>query len=207
MQFSNRTNYIFEKYYLAKAKEKSKQIIFHYNQCFENLKSERIEFYLSEEKIREAVHAYFIDVIKYKESHFYCEHKFPESAEMHLDEIHSKKINNEKVASLSAKWLLRYCPASFIVPEDYVPNELERKFCLGFNEMSTLSYVYNLLNLQFPEQEEIEATKCEATKLVFENTQKLLDDILYHFKFRTYDHRHFILVFSSLVRINEALHR
>lgn len=184
MSVSKRTQFIFDTFYKDKAKAKNKRIIEHYNKYYSSIElSEKFNFRICEVKTMEYVVAYYMDVIKYKESHFYSDINYQEDSKNHLEEIHSKKINFPKVASFSAKWLLKDPPASIFYDKDYIPTDEEEQLVYTANETCVLSYVMEVIDIDFDDKNEI------------------YGDILYHFKFRNFDHRHFILIFTLIEKM------
>jgi hypothetical protein len=181
MPISKRTKFIFDNFYIEKAKSKNRHIIRHYNEYYNNIDlPDEFEFSVCEVKVMEYVIAYYLDVIKYKESHFHSDIDYEKEPDKHLAEIHNKKINSHKVASFSAKWLLKDTPASIRYKKEYSPTDKEKRLVYTANEGCVLSYVAEIL------------------KIKIDSNQEIFGDILYHFKFRKFDHRHFILIFNLL---------
>ena len=185
MRTPKRIDYAFHKYYFERSKEKHAQIINHYQKYLDNLcLSENISYSLSEVEVDEVIYAYYLDVIKYKESHFSSDIGYPSENDNYLDSIHNKFINNDKVASLSAKWLLKHQIISFNVEGSYNPTCDESTLMYSANTCCVLSYICTIL---------------ELPETALEGGDTIWDDLLYHFQYRNYDERHFFLI-NKLLR-------
>jgi hypothetical protein len=108
-----------------------------------------------------------------------------------MDEIHAqhpdpkqdKLISRAKVAAFTAKWLLKYMPIYIFPKPGYKPTEDEKIKMFHANESFALDHSTSLMGR-------------EAHLLPTET----IEDILYHFKYRSSDDRSLILAFSLLSR-------
>lgn len=129
----------------------------------------------------------YLDVIKYKDFHFYSEEEFENSPIKHLDVIHKKKlVNRAKVASFTAKWLLKESPIN-VWAKVCAPNQEETGLIYIINEACVATYIFKIVL-------EIDLNNTKISPHI--------EDILYHFKFRTFDQKSFIIMFNMLKKID-----
>lgn len=138
-------------------------------------------------------YSYFIDIIKYKEYHISPNDKSlnaysPEWVRglHHEDDKIGKRLKFSKVAAFTAKWLLKYKPISVeiidgILPQDISPEE--RRIAASINEDFALLHSLQLL--------EVDSNKIEDS---------ILMDMVYHFRYRSFDERHFFVLYENIVQ-------
>jgi hypothetical protein len=191
MSKSERVEAIFDKFYKSEAIKKANSLHSHVLQYLTAISDlEMFEASLKEFCIKRLTDAYFIDVIRYKEYHLspksvdgvkHGSMTEPWTAALHNQETGSK-INDPKIAALTVKWLLRYQPISLkgLLPYEDIPETALRK-AEFINESFALAHASSVLK-------------------VSGLSEKLVGDLLYHFKYRPYDERHFFIIFDVLSR-------
>ncbi len=143
-------------------------------------------------KLRALVHSYYLDVIRYKEYNFNPSKEdtggkkiAPFSLEW-VEYIHDsrKKISDNKAASLTCKWLMKYLPIQ-IHPRDYncVLSDDEEQVILNYNAFFSLSHCADILDISISEE--------DISPLLYE-------ELLYHLRYRNFDERHFYMVFGLI---------
>jgi hypothetical protein len=195
MSKSERVEAIFERFYKGEAIKKSNSLhshVLNYLKAIPDL--EMFEASLDEFRVKRLTDAYFIDVIRYKEYHISPkpvegEIKHGPMTEPWTVALHNQetgaRINDAKIAALTVKWLLRYQPISLkgALPFEEIPEATLRK-AEFINESFAVAHAMSLLK-------------------VAGLNEKTVADLLYHFKYRPYDERHFFLVFDVLSRVGK----
>jgi hypothetical protein len=138
-------------------------------------------------------YSYFIDVIKYKEYHLSPKDKnidpySPQWVESlhHDDKEKGKRLKFSKVAAFTAKWLLKYKPISIQLIDGILPQQVnpeEKRRASSINEDFALLHSLQLL--------EINDEKLNSN---------LLMDMVYHFRYRAFDERHFFILYENIVQ-------
>ena len=100
------------------------------------------------------------------------------------NEKNGKRLKLSKVAALTAKWLLKYKPITLLVDDDQSVKKIDphtRRIASFINEDFALSHALILMKID--------------PKKIAENMQ---EGLLYHFKYRPFDERHFFLIFEMI---------
>jgi hypothetical protein len=190
MSKSLRIEAIIREYYAERAKKKwlsLKGHAFSYLSSVEGLKN--FSASLDPIAVEQLCDAYFIDVVRYKEYHSTPDKPdikpFSEDWAFHLHSEHSgKRVKFSKIAALTVKWLLKYHPIVLQLDKGVSVSSLpsqERRTASFINEAFALSYSLDIIKVEFSK---IDPKECE--------------DLLYHFKYRNYDERHFFLLYEYL---------
>lgn len=150
--------------------------------------------------ISELTLAAFVDTIRYKEYHLTPKNNYgvdmttPNTRDWH-DALHLEPDSNSssknhslikpsKVAAFTAKWILKYKPINVIAKDEYSlinMNSEQVKRSTSFNEKFALLYCLKaIMNIDHGISHDI------------------LSTILYHFKYRQFDDRHFQIIFELL---------
>ena len=191
MSNAERVEAIFQKNYKAEAENKAHSIHTHIQSFLTEVPDmDMFEAAVDHFAIKNLTNAYFIDVIRYKEYHFTPKIKKGDSlldplSEAWTSKLHDQtdgpKINAQKIAALTVKWLLKYRPINLRTEtrENDIPEKILRK-AEFINERFSLAHTAGLLSLNLSESD--------------------LTDLLYHFRYRNYDERHFFIIFDLLKR-------
>jgi hypothetical protein len=183
---SYRIKHIYDNYYGRRAIEKFSHIC---RQCDEFCNGldfdDKFQAYYADFTIRAMVESYYLDVIRYKEYHFNPsgrEEYNPGEPRDWIEAVHHKKISKNKVAAYSAKWLLHYSPITIIPDEDHEVLANEQQKILNVNAMFCIVTIRNIL--------------AGESSTISEHFMKeeIIADMVYHFRFRTFDERHFFMV-------------
>lgn len=192
MNSSEKIDFIYLQYYKEKAKRLYDVLAEYYEKYYSELSlPEESTYSLNYVDLQESVYAYYMDVIKYKESHF-CSNsnKFEDDPLKFIEDVHVKTINDSKSAALISKWLLKNSPMSINILDYKQLSDDHRKIIHSANACCVLSYIFNILGID----DEIEFSVVQ---------DELVEDLLYHFMFRSFDHRHFIMNFNLLQELFE----
>jgi hypothetical protein len=144
-------------------------------------------------KLSALVDSYFLDEIRFKEYHFVGRgsasgEKFNDDAFFgagYADAVHKDKhLSASKIAAFTAKWILKYAPLT-IVPHSEPDNlsDDDKDRVLAANARLALGFALQCANRRSGD---------------FESA--LIADIIYHFRYRDYDERSFILIFEQMFR-------
>lgn len=190
---SERIGYIYKKFYATRAEDRSVKMAQLADAFVKGLGLEqscdvRIDF----EKIIKLVDSYFLDVIRYKEYHFTANKHFDldHNCGQWAETIHKKLINDSKVASFVAKWILMAKPIYLFPKDDKQDLSFQdEEIRVAVNELFAITNVLDALKINRNEVSE-----------------KDIDDLLYHFRFRPYNERDFFLIFETLQK-NVELNR
>jgi hypothetical protein len=190
-QVSGRIKYIYSNYYLDRAEEKFSHIIKHIDQFADQCGlSDDYSLFCSDATIKALVDSYFLDVIRYKEYHFNpvgSDRYTSSNSDVWCDAVHNKKISKSKVASYTAKWLLRYSPVLvFTDSEDrYEISSEDKKRILSINAVFCLDHIRKILS-----------TEGRCPKLL--NDDSIISEMIYSFRFRNFDERHFFTILNLI---------
>ena len=191
MSKSERIEAIVDKYYCNRMLEKANSLAGHVLLYLENKEGlDSFSASLNFVAIEKLCDAYFIDVIRYKEYHIgpsLGNHLTPFSKEwteaLHGEEV-GKRIKYSKIAALTVKWLLKCSPISLVLNDGIRPDQIspqEKRISSFINEDFALNHSMTLI-------------KTPISKLI----KKDYEDLIYHFKYRNYDERHFFIVYELL---------
>ena len=180
-----RVNYIFDCFYKKKAQEIQSALIDHTKYfCSKVSVPDSVSCTINQINLSEASIAYCIDIIKFKEYHFFSNTEYTENDFDKLEEVHSKRINSVKIATFIAKWLLKFP----IISIDLGSHRLssfsvqEQRLISRINQINTFSYVGRVLNLT-------------------DIPKELEHQYLYNFQYRNYDHRNYFIKFDHLKQL------
>lgn len=136
--------------------------------------------------VAEAIRSYFLDVIRYKEYHFNPEHTGEKPSDIDpfskewVEKIHKgKRINANKVAALTVKWLLMYKPVSVHRDLEKVTSEEENYLTTHINEFFALSLGLYALGLSIQDLD-----------------SEIVREIIYNLRFRDYDEGAYFMIFK-----------
>jgi hypothetical protein len=196
---SKRTKAIYERYYEDREAQRFANLYSIFTKLAANVEAGNLDAKLEIDYLRlaEIVRSYFFDVIRYKEYHFNPEDEDVEGllktfGKLSLAEVdplspewtelvhRTANINSSKVAAYCVKWILRYKPISVIstkrtVGNIYVPGV--QSVIGGPN--SFLSNINELFALHTA----LVALEIDAVSI----PQRKLDELIYSFRFRSYD--------------------
>lgn len=192
---------IYENYYKDKSREKAHDMYRIAVNFFDNpSRWENWSVQLELFTFNYVCRAYFIDVIRYKEYHFASKNKIPKdhsaqaistSSEYWDEYVHNKSLlNHAKRASFIAKWLMLVKPITAVhlsMQESGQPIPSERDQKEYFNLNAEFAIIYIITDCIGPAWE-----NCPQ-----KTRDKFYDDLLYHFKFRPVDEKHFFLIFDT----------
>lgn len=141
---------------------------------------------LDEIAVAEAIRSYFLDVIRYKEYHFNPERTGEKPSDINplsikwIVAIHKKKrINSNKVAALSVKWLLMYKPISVRRNFSEMTSDKENYLTTHINEFFALSVGLYALDLSIQDLD-----------------SEIVREIVYNLRFRDYDEGAYFMIFK-----------
>jgi hypothetical protein len=189
-QISGRIKYIYSSYYFNRAEEKFNHIIVHINQ-FAAKCGLSDDYCLSflDITIRALVESYYLDVIRYKEYHFNPagSAEYGSSQDTWCESVHNKKISKSKAAAYTAKWLLKYSPIT-ILPDSVSRDEIspeDLKRILSINAVFCLDHIRKILTTEQGYPNSL-------------NDDRVISDLIYTFRFRNFDERHFFMIFDLM---------
>lgn len=179
---SRRISHIYNHCYKQRADQKCLQMIRAAEAMMRvfGVNDECYDWFISPFKIQKCVESYYLDVIKYKEFHFNpinedCDVTSPDF----INSVHEKLVNESKAAAFSVKWILKSMPIYVLAKKTLSKDE---SMLLDMvNEIFAFRYAVRLMD--------IDPNKIDDT-----DTR----DILYHLKYRNYDDRNLMLIFSLL---------
>lgn len=189
---SARIEEIFEKCYASRASEKTTSMHLHIAAyLLEKQGLDDFTAYADPISLKHLNDAYFIDVIRYKEYHLKPSKTIAKSAlseqwalDLHSEGENGSRINKPKVSALTVKWILKYRPITVMIDDgkDISSINHETQRVASFvNEDFALSHALTLL--------EIPDSKINP---------RLAEDFLYHLKYRSFDERHFFMLFDLI---------
>jgi hypothetical protein len=175
---SSRYSRIFATYYWEKARSRFDFIQSYSSFFLEGIAfKEKLHCYVDTVKTDAFITSYFLDVIKFKEYHFQ-----PSSEDEDEKVIHGEKmLNHSKVASFTAKWLLKYCPIVMVPKEGVTLDLFERRLLQNAPFILALNVALRAMDIR-PDTVPLDIYK----------------SIVYHLRFREYDDRSLILYFELL---------
>jgi hypothetical protein len=185
---SERISYIFSKFYFERAEKRFIHLLKFAHHFMKQFNTDGYGYYVDEARLSKCVDSYFLDVIRYKEYHFTSDGQAEINSEAWYDVIHrQKKINDSKVAALTAKWLLKSCPIALIKTSADCKSILSDELC-HINQLWALNCaLYALLKDDFK----------YLNKSDFE-------DLFYDFKYRVFDERAYFSRFELILRLVEC---
>ncbi|MBL8574037.1 MAG: hypothetical protein JNM13_10205 [Hyphomicrobiaceae bacterium] len=135
------------------------------------------------------IDSYFLDVIRFKEYHFYPKDREfnPElgASEEWLRAVHcDKMLSPSKVGAYTAKWILKYCPIIIVPRDDQELTPGERRELLSANAMLALQFSLACMGLDVDDVD-----------------PGIAREMLYHFRFRGFDDRAFFLQYYTLEKL------
>ena len=149
---SKRVEEIFSTYYLEKSKSKETFIRKNAALAVDELEKKGLgnnfDAYIDDYLISSLVDSYFLDVIRYKEYHF-NNNDIGADDKKWVVRIHSKRIAQNKAASLSSKWILKYKPIQ-IHPVRGYSNQItlkERSIILKSNSFLAIHCAMMMLDI------------------------------------------------------------
>lgn len=201
---SLRVRYIFEKYYRNKARDLAWALYAHagaYFSDYAKFKGLQKHVYLYEfKKISEA---YFIDIIKYKEYHITSKDFSEEipTGEKWDDSIHGSRdgmyLNDAKRAAFLAKWLRVSTPVLVYPNKKNDGTELKQ---INITQGEGIWYASTSFTISFIINVVLQI---DLAKLPRKVEQKSLKALFYHLRYRSYDERHFIMLFDSALWLSK----
>lgn len=196
MESSRRIETILNKYYSTRIKDKASSLISEIEAYVDSKDGlDNFTADLNVVDVEALCYSYFIDVARYKEYHLCPDDvkrgqplsPFTEEwAEKLHDEEKGKRLKFSKVAALTSKWLLRYKPITIELIDGVLPQSIppeERRIATSINQDFALLHGLSLL--------EIDPSKVP---------HQLLMDMYYHLRYRSFDERHFFMIFEEIYR-------
>jgi len=189
---SNRIRRIYKDYYAKKAKARFESLV-EYSQYF--LKSlpiaEKAFCRVDLQKMSALIDSYFLDVIRFKDYHF------RPSEDVSDEDVFSVVWNNlvhrdkylspSKVAAFEAKWILKYSPLIIIPQNDADFTDEDRIVLCSANALLAFQFSLTSMGLN-PEDVD----------------EDIARNMIYHFRFRHFDDRAFILQYDTLLKLAEV---
>lgn len=193
MSKSHRVEAIFNSFYEKRVKDKNISLQSHVLSYLDN-KTGLDQFTASLDVIavEKLCDAYFIDVIRYKEYHISPDDHNPIPVDplsrewaiaLHNEET-GKRLKFSKIAALTVKWLLKYKPIILSIDDGIDPESIDprsRRVASFINEDFALIHSMRLINANISKVDE-----------------KTHADLIYHYKYRQFDERHFFLLYEML---------
>lgn len=130
------------------------------------------------ERIAELVRSYFLDVVRYKEYHFSAKNGADPFSREWAADVHGQRINDSKVATLTAKWILSYKPISYTRPTN--AQYRADASLIAVNEHFAMHCACYALGLHI---EDIDPIR--------------YDELIYNLRFRRFDEGAYFMVFSK----------
>ena len=193
-QISLRIKHIYHRFYADRAEDKFVHMCGFINEYLNNytiLNDDFSSFY-SQKTIGALVDSYYLDVIRYKEYHFNpkgnTEFDFAKDGgdARWAESVHSKYISHNKVIAFTAKWFMKYKPVTITHPKSKDPTSEEFSHMDGLNSNICIALVRDM----------VRTAGCSEDQF---NDMKLMSDLAYHLRYRSYDERHFFMIFQQLI--------
>ena len=196
---SDRYAWIFKEYYGEKAADRF-DFVARYASEFGSVLPfrEKVDTSIDFLAIDAFVTSYFLDVIKFKEYHFYSnglyadrdgEHDCNLPTKEFDKKIHEGKLlNSSKVGAFTAKWLLKYHPLLVTQKPDAEVELYERRHIQNIPFIVACNIALRAMGI---EPDEVPSD--------------LYRSLVYHLRFRTYEDRSMIMYFELLVAHIELL--
>lgn len=184
---SSRVAKIYESYYSDKSRQRYKTLVDYANHFLKTIPfTADCLLRVDEHKMLALVDSYFLDVIRFKDYHFRPNGDFPEK-ELFTDTwnqlVHGEKLlSPPKVAALSAKWILKYSPLIIIPKNGVLLSSHDRTLLNAATAMFAFQFAIVSMGLS-PRNINLEIRR----------------NIIYHFRFRQFEERSFMLLFETLM--------
>lgn len=144
--------------------------------------NENFELCLDPYKTKSLTESYFFDVVKYKDYHFNPKDENLNPFDLDFTKaVHKKKISQNKAASLTAKWILKYMPIQIFADCEYELSQNESKLISSINAWFALHEALSIMGKDLSTLD-----------------PKLEEELIYHFMYRQFDERHFFTILGSI---------
>lgn len=178
---SERVIHIYDTHYQSQDEYKFNQLLDAADEYAENMAlPDGYFYYINEINIARLIQSYLLDVIRYKEYHFQARTPYKEEKTW-ASKIHSKSINNVKIATFTTKWLLKHPPIHILTNVEE-PLPAHAKLVNFANESFALVNALNHI--------EVDINKIP---------DELIGDIIYDLKFRPFEEG-WVMEYFSLIR-------
>lgn len=181
---------IFEEKYLNRCETRFGNLLDVYRSLSKHVASKdaNIEVLIDTHKLYDLIRSYFIDVIRYKEYHFDAAPAVDPFSKEWADQVHAKDINASKVATITAKWILKYKPISVHTKRNFEEAEHHE-----------LTFYLANINEHFAFQSALSALDVELGDVPDVN----IEEFIYNFRFRPFDEGPYYMIFESLYKESE----